>query len=366
MKGTSLADGGSRLLNPMETVWDAQLRNGDTLLAVLMQHRLVATTGFDGKLSVWDITKTSPTLHKECKLMAERLLLAACISGDGNHILTGSAARVPKLWDAKQGEQKAAFRANADRVSSRHSGSVSCVDISPNGGLVASGGNDFVAKVWDIDGHLVADLIDHTLEVEDGLLGPRTHELQLHAVKFSPDSTRVATCSADCTAKIWDSRDGRCLHRLCHPEEAAHGMHAVTCVCWAPSCREVVSTSDRFVTSWCTQTGREVRTWEAHTNQVTSAAFSIEGSTLLTGSKDATAKVWDMENWICLRTLEFEGVPQEQRPAIVVVDIHPDGKHATTGYANGCTKVWEVLSGRCTHTLRRNLFPILMASFVPL
>merc|ERR1712038_1503580 len=102
-------------------------------------------------------------------------------------------------------------------------------------------GNDFVAKVWDIRGPLVTALVDQTLEIEPGMLGPRTHELQLSSVKFSPDSQRVATCSAGCTVKIWGAMEGECLHRLCHPEQVEYSMHAATSVCWAPSCQVLVS-----------------------------------------------------------------------------------------------------------------------------
>lgn len=366
---------GLRLLNPMETLQDAGLEDEDVLTVVLMQHRMVATVGRDGMLSVWDITKPLPLLHKQIKLMPEGLLLASCISGDGNYLVTGSSAGVPKLWNAKQGEQIGSFQTNADNPATRHRGSVSCVDISPNGTLVCSGGNDFVVKVWDIDGHLVNVLIDENLETDSDFLPPRTHELQVTCVKFSPDSQRVATCSADCTVKIWDAREGVLLHSLGHMEaEAEFALHAVTSVCWSPSCNVLFSTTDRFVTRWDARTGAHMRTWAAHTGQVVSAACSIDGSILVTGSRDATAKIWDTENDICLRTLVFgenlqeklQEKRQETSPRVEIVDIHPDGKHVTTGYSDGSTKVWEVASGKCTHTFGSNNFPIKMASIVSL
>ena len=44
---------------------------------------------------------------------------------------------------------------------------------------------------------------------------------------------------------------------------------------------------------WDAQTGAEVLTLKGHTGHVTSASFSPDGSRIVTGSWDNTAKVWD-------------------------------------------------------------------------
>jgi len=297
-------------------------------------------------------------VHKEIKLLPERSLLAACVSGDGNHLVTGSSSRAPRLWDAKKRERSETFDAHAGRQESKHAAGVACVDISPNGNLLVSGGNDFVAKVWDLQGNLVTNLIDHDL-VEDEIFGPRTHELQVLGARFSPDSSRVATCAADCLVKLWDAKQGSCLHRLDQPLEAVCRGHAITSVCWVPSCAQVISTSDVWVTLWSAETGQALRTWEAHTNQITSCAHVIEGAYLLTGSRDGTAKLWNLEDGICHRCFKHGG-------PVLSVAISPDGKHVATGCAGGKTKVWKAASAECEHTLEKNKFSTVMVYFVPL
>merc|ERR1712061_960856 len=105
------------------------LQHGDTVLAVLMAHRLVATASSDGCVKAWDTDNNS--VEREARVAPARSLLAASCSACGHHLATGSAVGTPKLWDAKTGELRQVFE--------EHAGSVSCVDISSNARLMVSG-----------------------------------------------------------------------------------------------------------------------------------------------------------------------------------------------------------------------------------
>jgi len=51
----------------------------------------------------------------------------------------------------------------------------------------------------------------------------------------------------------------------------------------------------------------EIRTFEGHTDWVTSVAFSPDGKYILSGSWDTTLKLWDIETGRLIRT--FGGYP---------------------------------------------------------
>mmetsp|Transcript_64836 Transcript_64836/g.163337 ORF Transcript_64836/g.163337 Transcript_64836/m.163337 type:complete len:403 (-) Transcript_64836:36-1244(-) len=336
-------------LNPVQTVQDVGLKNGDVVLAVLMAHRLVATASSDGRVKTWDTENNS--VEREVTTAPPRSLLAACFSADGHSLVIGSAVGTPTIFDAKTGEVKVKFE--------QHAGSVSCVDISSQGRTVVSGGYDFLAKVWDVEtGGCLKTLADPELAQEGGGQ-PRTHKLHLLAVKFSPyDSNLVATTSADCTIKLWSVSTGERLHKLLHDVDP-YGPHPVTSVCFAANGQELVTTSDMFVTLWNVQHGQELRTWEAHTSQVTSAAHSVEEAVLLTGSKDGTAKIWDLQSGLCRRTLQGHEGP------VSAVALSPDSKFAVTGSSDGQARIWNTQTGACEQTLQGNRLGVLMASFVP-
>lgn len=74
-----------------------------------------------------------------------------------------------------------------------------------------------------------------------------------------------------------------------------------------------------------------------HTNGVSSVAFSPDGKTVLTGSWDKTAKLWDLSG----RELQtFSG----HAAAVISVAFSPDGKQILTGCDDSTVKLWD-LSG---------------------
>ena len=57
----------------------------------------------------------------------------------------------------------------------------------------------------------------------------------------------------------------------------------------------VRSYHDQTAKLWDAQTGDEIRTFR-HADWVLSAAYSPDGSRVLTGSEDGTARIWDISD----------------------------------------------------------------------
>ncbi len=92
-----------------------------------------------------------------------------------------------KMWDIEKG---ACIREMQDNVP------VTAVDYSKEGNLILAGYKDGVIKIWDIREK-------ETLQA-GAFYG---HEGAIHAVKWHPvEPEHFATCAADDTVKIWDSR----------------------------------------------------------------------------------------------------------------------------------------------------------------
>lgn len=83
-----------------------------------------------------------------------------------------------------------------------HRGSVLAVDAQPEGGLIASGGDDGLLRLWDAsNGAVVAALEGHTARIK--------------AIRFNPDGSLLATAGDEGVVRLWDveARTGRTVSR---------------------------------------------------------------------------------------------------------------------------------------------------------
>ena len=57
--------------------------------------------------------------------------------------------------------------------------------------------------------------------------------------------------------------------------------------------RIVTASGDKTARIWDAATGKEITVLRGHENEVTSAAFSPDGTRIVTASEDKTARIWD-------------------------------------------------------------------------
>ena len=81
--------------------------------------------------------------------------------------------------------------------------------------------------------------------------------------------------------------------------------------------------------------------WKAHERWVNCLAVTRDARLLVSGSRDKTAKVWDMNNdfdrvAVCQVGNEFK-----------CVDVTPNNRQCVVGHGDGTISVWELKTGRC-------------------
>jgi WD40 repeat protein len=190
-----------------------------TVLAASKDGKRVAA-GQAQWVTIWD----AETGAREATLDHDDLVRALTFSPEGDQVLTGAGRGALKLWDAKTGQQLAAFVGHANYISA-------CA-FSPDGKRFASASRDETIRVWDpATGQLTALLTGHTAEVSrlafspDGKFlvsasGDKTlrwwnaltgaalatlsgHTDEIHACAFAPDGTRIVSASHDKTLRLW-------------------------------------------------------------------------------------------------------------------------------------------------------------------
>jgi geranylgeranyl transferase type-2 subunit beta len=209
-------------------------------------------------------------------------------------------------------------RSNAATLSVRLAGWVAAVDLDGDGGRLATGSANKLARVFDTrDGRLLATMRGH----DDGVA----------AVHFNADATLLATGSYDHTAAIWDASSGKLLHRL-----VGH-RGVVLSVAFSPDKMTLATASvDQTIKLWDVSTGKLGATLTGHKSWVNSLAYSSKGNLLVSGSSDGTVKVWSGKSFDVLHTLVATNAEVRS------VAVSADDKHIAAGIRYGQIKVWSI------------------------
>jgi len=134
----------------------------------------------------------------------------------------------------------------------------------------------------------------HNGDVAIASLQETPHKFVLHHIHskpvltlaWSPDSTMLASGSADATAKVWDAATATVKHTLLH-------SNSVNGVAWDPAGtgRLATACSDNSVNIWDVNSSART-TYSGHRSSVTSVAWGASG--LASGSADTDIIIWQV------------------------------------------------------------------------
>jgi eukaryotic-like serine/threonine-protein kinase len=120
--------------------------------------------------------------------------------------------------------------------------------------------------------------------------------------------------------------------------------------------RIVTGSGDETAKVWDSRTGTPLLELKGHTSRVESVGFSPDGTRIVTGSGDNTAKVWDARTGTPL--LELKGASGPVRFSL-------DGTRIVTGSGDNTAKVWDARTGTPLLVLQGHTNSVNSASFSP-
>jgi tRNA A-37 threonylcarbamoyl transferase component Bud32 len=298
--------------------------------------------------------------HKGC-------VWAVAWSGDARRAYSAGEDNLIRVWDTATGAEVGQFEGHQSRVL--------CLALSPDGRILLSGSSDATVRIWDTAS-------GKELRRLDGVTGP-----QCWAVAFSPDGKyAIAQAGYNETTVhfgLWEVASGKGLH--------SYAAQA-NCVAFHPDGRHVLLGG---AAGWLKlleiDTGRQVRSFEGHTNWVRRVAISADGRRALSVSggamydapnpqpaeNDSTVRCWGLEEGA--KSCVFRGhthsvfagafVPGQNRilsgsadktirlwdldtekevfrwhveEPVVCLAASPDGRYALSSGTDGSVRLWRL------------------------
>jgi len=325
----------------------------------------LASGGDDGTVRIWDAGngKEISTLNGQGKNSVE----SVAFSRDGQSLVSASIDGSLKVWDLASGKARLSIN--------DHSGTTRCIVFSPDGRRLASGGElgglrfdavrdlsasalgqmvsplgqgplllafETVARrtmgkvsIWDVvSGKKISTLEGHTEEVS--------------GIAFSPDGGLLASGSVDGTARIWDAASGQ---EVLPPLRGQAKW--IRSLAFSPSGKLLVTAGGGSrkgkgeVIIWDVRNGQRIRTLLAHTQGVSSVAFSPDGRHVVSGSQDQSVRIWDVDTGEELLTLKGHVGP------IRCVAFSPDGQRVASASEDKNVKIWDAISTKEAFAIAR-------------
>jgi WD40 repeat protein len=282
----------------------------------------VLTASADGTARVWDPILGKPVIKPIAHEPHSRIVTAE-FSSDGHRIVTAGTDRTARIWQLASDTADAPALASATLIATLgHAGGINAAAFSADGALVATAGQDSVAKVWDAStGQLVLSF-EHAGVVE--------------TLAFNHDGSRLVTGSRDGTTQIWDvsNHDERGYLQVDSPVRAIavarHGELAA-------------GRDDSRVT--VAREGVPTVLFE-HLGTVRAVAYSPDGSRLVTASDDGNVFVWASGKRL-LRLVHDKPVRS--------IAISTSGEVVFTACEDGRVRSWSMRDGtrigEWTHTV---------------
>jgi WD40 repeat protein len=330
-----LSPDGSRLLTASATdpshltegifrLWDA--KTGAVLLtfkahpgggahaaAFSPDGKRIVTAGLDHTARVWDTATGRELLRLEGH---SDQVYSAAFSSDGTRIVTASLDRSARIWDATTGSLVTILQGHEYWIMS--------AVFSPDGRRILTASPDRTARIWDAAS--INDLPGFSA------IGPGAVS---SGMRFSSDGARIVGVNAGFSGfDVWDAHSGAAQKGLdciaCEAIEPSFGPdrgHVVALsfdghvrdldtdetlfqldgqfgsdhVIFDPDGRRILVANSTGVRLYDVKSGAKVlqldhRCLNAAPCAVVAAAFNADGTRIVTGANDKTARVWDAES----------------------------------------------------------------------
>jgi WD40 repeat protein len=254
----------------------------------------------------------------EWKIVLTLLLMATTVAGKPEKANQGERERTDVYGDPLLPEALA--RLGSVRL--RHPGGARAVAFSPDGKILASGGDDGIVLLWD----------RRTGKEIRRLKGPKTY---VEALTFTPDGRVLASATRanEQPVFLWDVASGKQIRQLPGLADGTSGL------AFSPDGKQLVTAGGRIIRVHELSTGKVL--WHVdlgEPNGVWRVVYSPDGRVIV--SAGSSMRMWDA---VTSKEVHlFQGQTQGVQQAIFA----PDGKRLLTANVDETVRLWEITTGK--------------------
>ncbi len=286
----------------------------------------------DTTIILWDV-ETGDIIRRF--LGHEWGVAVVAFSPDGKTFLSGSGDSTVRWWDVATGAELRRFQG--------HSKWVVGVGFLADGEYIVSGSNDNSVALWDKSGTLLYQFFGHS-DFVSGLA-------------VSSQGWLAVSSSGDQTLRLWQLANGAQLKAF-----VGH-TQPVRRVALNPDATRLLSAGLDGLILWDAETSEEIRRFDGdgqgHTDIVTSAALSLDGSQLVSGAVDRSVILWHVDSGRIIRKMLGHSLPVQS------VAIRPQGDMIASGAEGGTIILWDAATGTPLRQLSAHTSTVGTLAFSP-
>ncbi len=278
----------------------------------------------DDSLRIWDIEKS--VFKQDMNMYLERQS-DITFHSIGISIVNGNHKTIRyQEFNTDTQEEKI----NEHEIDDAHKESITCVSVSPDGTMIASGSRDKTVRLWNAE----------TETLHKTLKGNRKPILSL---TFSHDGSSIASTSEDKTVRVWNVDTGRRKHTFKTNSEHLHK------VVFSPNGKTLASSSfDGVIHQWDLKRGK-------HKNTIVGHGHGFASKNIVFSNDKITAATTYGDNHIILydvNTQEMQAVLAGHKKPVNCLSFSSDGKILASGSQDKTIRLWDVTTGEHKKTLR--------------
>ncbi|MEK6581809.1 MAG: hypothetical protein AABZ25_05425, partial [Nitrospirota bacterium] len=308
--------------------------------------RYIAAGYQDGTVRVWDVftgkmlrrINVDPDVARFVMATGGPLgVMTVNFSPDGKYLITGNVAGYVKIWDVETGKEYIDLESKI-MLGAGVKGAAIIYDRKRIYALAKKGfwmpSAPITIRVWDlVSGKKIKDIsisdtsypLTSFFSADGKYVLIRTER----AIKYLDIDSEKEVWSKDVEARVLNQAPAYVTSEI---------FRFNNVVALSSDKRYVLSGGKATLKLRDAMSGREIKSFEGHTAEIHSVAFSPDGKLAVSGSADGTVRVWDLESSKEIKKLEsYSG---EVRSVV----ISPNGRYVVSTQ-DASVRIWDISTG---------------------